>query len=65
MKAYSRVEIWLHAFLTSALDAGDWSASRPGYFFSGEKALGNHWIRGLMGPRAGLDSVAKRKIPVV
>jgi hypothetical protein len=23
------VEVWLHAFSTSALDAGKWSASRP------------------------------------
>jgi hypothetical protein len=29
MKAYWGVEVYLHAFLTSALDLGEWSASRP------------------------------------
>jgi hypothetical protein len=31
-------------FLTSALDGGEWSASRPGRFISGEIAPGTHWI---------------------
>ena len=26
------VEVWLHSFLTSALDGGKWSGSRSGYF---------------------------------
>jgi hypothetical protein len=30
MKTYWAVDIQLHAFLTSALDGGGWSASRPG-----------------------------------
>jgi hypothetical protein len=29
MKTYGGVEIWFHAFLTSALVWGEWSASRP------------------------------------
>jgi hypothetical protein len=28
----------------------------------GERATGTHWIRSWVGPRAGLDAVAKRKI---
>jgi len=36
----------LHAFLTSALDGGEWSASRPGHFTLREKAPGTHWIGG-------------------
>jgi hypothetical protein len=32
MKVYWGVEIQLLAFLTSALDGGEWSASRPGRF---------------------------------
>jgi hypothetical protein len=42
---------------TSALDGGEWSASRPG------RALGTHWIGSWVDPRAVLDSVVKRKIP--
>jgi len=29
MKAYGGVEVWFHAFLISALDGGEWSASSP------------------------------------
>jgi len=49
--------------LTSALDGGEWSASRPGRFTSRERAPGTHWIGGWVGPRAVLDAVVKRKIP--
>jgi hypothetical protein len=49
-------------FLTSALDGGEWSASRTCHFTPGEKAPGTHWIGGHVGPRAGLDAVEKRKI---
>jgi hypothetical protein len=47
--------------LTSALDGGEWSASRSGRFILRERALGTHWIGGWVGPRAGPDAVAKRK----
>jgi hypothetical protein len=30
----------------------------------GVRAPGTHWIRGWVGPRADLDVVAKRKIPI-
>jgi hypothetical protein len=49
--------------LTSALDGGEWSASRPGRFTPKERASGTHWIGGWVGPRAVLDGVVKRKIP--
>jgi hypothetical protein len=49
--------------LTSALDGGEWSASRPGRFTPRERAPGTHSIGGWMGPRAVLDTVMKRKIP--
>jgi hypothetical protein len=45
----------LHAVLTSALDGGESSASRPDHFILGERAPGTHWIGGWVGPRAGLD----------
>jgi hypothetical protein len=49
--------------LTSALDGGEWSASRPGRLTPRERALGTHWIGGWVGPRAVLDAMVKRKIP--
>jgi hypothetical protein len=49
--------------LTSALDGGEWSDSRPGGFTPRKRAAGAHWIGGWVGPRAVLDPVGKRKIP--
>jgi hypothetical protein len=49
--------------LTSTLDGGEWSASRPGRFTPKERAPGTHWIGGWVGLRAGLDAVVKGKIP--
>jgi hypothetical protein len=48
--------------LTSALDGGEWSASRSGRFNHRESAPGTRWIGGWVGPRAVLDAV-KRKFP--
>jgi hypothetical protein len=42
---------------------GNWSASRPSRFTARETAPRAHWIRGWVGPRAGLDAVVKGKIP--
>jgi hypothetical protein len=58
MKKCGEVEIQLHLFLILAPDGGEWSASRPVRFTPGEWAPGTHWI-GWMGPRAGLDAIAK------
>jgi hypothetical protein len=49
--------------LTSALDGGEWLASRPSHFTPRERAPGTPWIGGWVGPRAILDVVVKRKIP--
>jgi hypothetical protein len=49
--------------LTSALDGGEWSASRLGRFTPRERILGTHFIGGWVGPKAVLDAVVKRKIP--
>jgi hypothetical protein len=38
--------------VTSALDGGAWSASRPGHFTPRERAPGTHWIGGWVDPRA-------------
>jgi hypothetical protein len=50
--------------LTLALDGGKWSASCPGCFTPRERAPDTHWIGGWVGPRAVLDAVVKRKIPI-
>jgi hypothetical protein len=39
---YWGVEVYLHAFLPSALDGGQWSASRPGLFIPGVRAPATH-----------------------
>jgi hypothetical protein len=59
-KTYGVVEVQLHA-LTSTLDEGECSASRPDRFKSGEKAAVIHWRRGWVGPRTGLDAVWRNK----
>jgi hypothetical protein len=66
MKTYEGVEVYFHGFLTSALDGvsgqlHDLAALPP---LSPRKRSGIHWIGGWEGPRAGLDAVVKRKIPV-
>jgi hypothetical protein len=58
---YGVVAVLRHAFLTSALVGGEWSASLSGRFTPGECAPGVHWIVSWMDLRAGLDAVAKRK----
>jgi hypothetical protein len=50
--------------LTSALYGGEWSASHPGRSTPKERAPGTHWIGGWVGPRAVLDAVVKKKIPI-
>jgi len=56
------VKVQLHAFLNSALDGGEWSASRPGHFTPKERVPVTHFIRGYVGSRAGLDAEVRRKI---
>jgi hypothetical protein len=52
-----------YSFMTSALDGGEWSASRPGRAFTpGERTPGTHWTRGWVSPRAGLDTETRGKI---
>jgi hypothetical protein len=45
------VQVWLSAFLTLALNGGEWSASRFCCF-----TLGTIWSGGWVGPNAGMDS---------
>jgi len=61
VKTYWGVEVDFHALLTSTQDVDKWSASRHGRFTSGNRASVTHLIGGCMGPRVGLDAVARRK----
>jgi hypothetical protein len=63
MMAYGGVGMWLETSLTSAVHGGEWSVARPGLFIPGERAPGTHWRGVWVGPRFGLDAVAKRKVP--
>jgi hypothetical protein len=50
------------SFMTSALDGGEWSASRLSRaLLSGEGTPGTHCTGGWVGPRAGLDTEATGK----
>jgi hypothetical protein len=48
--------------LISTLDGVEWPASLLDLFNTRERTLATHWIGGLIGPRAGLEAVEKRKI---
>jgi len=59
MKTHSGVKVQIHAFLTSALAGGEWSASCPDRFTPEERTHNYHCIGGWVGPRAGLGAVWK------
>jgi hypothetical protein len=61
MKTYGGVEVQSHASLISALDGGKWLDPRTGHFNPGETARCIYSIGGWMGPKVGLDAVAKRE----
>jgi hypothetical protein len=64
LKTYGRVEVQLHAFLTSALDGGEWSRSRPGRFIPGERASDINWIGVWVSPRSSLERWRAEKFSV-
>jgi hypothetical protein len=51
------VEVYLHAFLTSALDGVSGQLNASAALLPGKETLVTHSIRGLVGPRASLDAV--------
>jgi hypothetical protein len=57
----SEAEVYLHYFLTWALDAGQWLTSGPDRFTPG-KNLGTHRIGGRVGPRTRLGVLEMGKI---
>jgi hypothetical protein len=54
-----------YSFLTSAVEGGEWSASRPGRIYPRGRAPGTHCTGGWVGPRAGLDAEVRGKISTV
>jgi hypothetical protein len=51
-----------YSFTTSALDDGEWSASRPGRALPQRKdPPGTHWTGGWVGVSAGLDTQAREE----
>jgi hypothetical protein len=55
MKAYGRVDVQIHVFLTSTQVGKEWSAS-----LLGEKAPHTFGTGDWVGPRTGLDNVKKK-----
>jgi len=43
METFGTLDVYLYAFSTSALDGGEWLASRFGHFTHEERAPGAHW----------------------
>jgi hypothetical protein len=62
MKTYGGVDVQILVFLTWALFGGEWSVSWLGPIIPGERAAGNLWTGGWLGPRFSLDDVERRKI---
>jgi hypothetical protein len=56
------VEIYLHSFLTLALNQGEWSTSYPDGITSYSKCPQNPCKRRLGSPRAGVGTLEKRNI---
>jgi len=53
----------VQAFLTMTLNGSEWSASQLSQFTPRERAPGNSWTGGWVGPRTSLNVLAKRRNP--
>jgi hypothetical protein len=63
MEAWGESRYSSYSFSTSALDGGEWSASRPDRALPpGERTPGTHCTGGWVGSRVGLDTEARGKI---
>lgn len=54
--------MWLHSFLTQALDGGQWQASCSGHFTPEDRAHTTNCVEGWVGLRAILDFSEQRRI---
>jgi hypothetical protein len=61
IKTYRGVEIYLHSFITSALDGEQQSTSRLGRFTSEERKLGTYLIGGCVGSKPCLKALERRE----
>jgi len=57
-----RIEVLLHSFITSVIDGGFWSTSRPGRSIS-RKVPGTDRTIGWFVPRAGVETLEKSSAP--
>jgi hypothetical protein len=58
-----KMEVELHAFLTSALDGNDWSTLHPDHFILKEIDPIIHQIEGWVSPIVSTDTLEGRRIP--
>lgn len=56
------MEVYHHPFLTSALDRGEWSVSRPDRFTREERAAVPIELESWVVPRARVDVLEKMKL---
>jgi len=57
------VEVYFHAFLTSALDGREWSASELGRFYPGERSSGTTGLEAGWAPEAVWVRWRRERIP--
>jgi hypothetical protein len=55
----------MKTYLTSALDGGKWSDSRPGRFTPRKRTPGTHWTGGYVDAKPDMDTTVKRKFPAL
>jgi hypothetical protein len=63
LKTYCVMQAHLQTFITLALEGEDHSATCPGRFIPGKRTPGTQRTWDWVDPRAGQDTVARRKIP--
>jgi len=64
MSAYGGVEVYLHSFITSALDHRWLPVSRPECFTPADSTQDTHYMGGRIGPTADLDCLEKNILPI-